>query len=221
MIRVLICDDQAIARQGLQMILSTAPDINIVGMAQDGQEAVELIAATQLDMVPDVVLMDLKMPQMNGVQATRKIRGEYPTIRILVLTTYADDEWVYEAVRAGASGYLLKDTPPQQIITAIRGTADGKTHVDPDVAGKIFAKLAEHAIIPDKTVEFDLSHREIDVLRLASRGLTNSTIARELHLSEGTVGNYMSTILHKLNANDRTQAVVTAIRYGIIDLSDL
>lgn len=215
MIRVLICDDQAIARHGLQMILSTAPDLQIVGQAQDGQEAVDLVAQQQ----PDLVLMDLKMPKMNGVQATRLIRQRFPAVQVLVLTTYDADEWVFDAVRAGANGYLLKDTPPTQLIAAIRNTVEGKTPVDPSVAGKLFTSFAKQPTPPTTTklVE-ELSDREIEVLRLMAEGLTNAEIGAQIHLSEGTIRNYISTILDKLQVKDRTQAVVTAIRYGLIQV---
>ena len=215
MIRVLICDDQAIARHGLQMILSTAPDLQIVGQAQDGQEALDLVAQHQ----PDLVLMDLKMPKLNGVQATRLIRQRFPAVQVLVLTTYDADEWVFDAVRAGANGYLLKDTPPHQLLTAIRNTVEGKTPVDPSVAGKLFSSFAKQPTPPTtaKLVE-ELSNREIELLRLMAEGLTNAEIGAQIHLSEGTIRNYISTILDKLQVKDRTQAVVMAIRYGLIEL---
>lgn len=218
MIRLLICDDQAIARQGLEMILSTADDIRVIGTAQDGQDAV----TQALHLQPDVVLMDLKMPNVSGVQATRMLREEAPDLRILVLTTYADDEWLYEAIQAGANGYLLKDTPPEQLIAAIRGTADGKTHVDPDVAGKVFAQIThQQPLVSPEPLTEPLTKRELEVLRLVASGFTNAEIARQVHLTEGTVGNYMSNILGKLQANDRTQAVVIGIRHGLLDLQEL
>lgn len=214
MIRVLICDDQAIARHGLQMILSTAPDVQVVGQVEDGQAALDFIAQTQ----PDLVLMDLKMPRLNGVQATRLIRQRFPAVHVLVLTTYDADEWVFDAVRAGAHGYLLKDTPPQQLLAAIRTTVEGKTPVDPSVAGKLFQSFAKQPpVIPTKLIE-KLSEREIEVLQLMADGLTNAEIGAQIHLSEGTVRNYISTIFDKLQAKDRTQAVVMAIRYGLIDV---
>jgi DNA-binding NarL/FixJ family response regulator len=211
MIDVLICDDQAIARHGLQMILSTAPEMRIVGEAQDGEEAIARVAELQ----PHLVLMDLKMPKVNGVEATRAIRAQFPHVYVLVLTTYDADEWVFEAVRAGAHGYLLKDTPPAQLLGAIRGTVEGKTAVDPGVAGKLLASVASlpPPLAPGPEV---LSAREVAVLRLMAEGLTNAEIGLRLHLSEGTVRNYASAILGKLGARDRTQAVVMGIRMGVI-----
>ncbi len=216
MIRVLICDDQAIARHGLQMILSTAPDVQIVGQAEDGQAALDLIAQTN----PDLVLMDLKMPKLNGVQATRLIKQRFPAVHVLVLTTYDADEWVFDAVRAGANGYLLKDTPPSQLLAAIRNTVEGKTPVDPSVAGKIFERFAKQPMPPSTKLVEGLSTREIEVLQLIADGFSNAEIGTQIHLSEGTVRNYISAIFGKLQAKDRTQAVVMAIRYGLIDLRD-
>jgi DNA-binding NarL/FixJ family response regulator len=215
MIRILLCDDQEIVTEGLQLILSTISGVEVVGIAHDGAEAVELVAIQR----PDVVLMDLKMPIMNGIQATRQIHEHYPNTRVLVLTTYDADEWVFDAIRAGAAGYLLKDTPREQLIAAIRGTAAGATHVDPSVAGKLFNHIAQPGAASRATtsVAADLSERERDVLRLLADGLSNSEIAERLHLSKGTVQNYVSNILVKLDVTDRTQAAVIALRYGLVD----
>jgi DNA-binding NarL/FixJ family response regulator len=203
--------------EGLQAILSTAVDGEGVGIAHDGAQAVEMIAEVQ----PDVVLMDLKMPVMNGVQATRLIRERYPDVRVLVLTTYDADEWVFDAVRSGASGYLLKDAPREKLIEAIRDTAAGRTPVDPGVAGKLFAQVAQGATPPDTSIAENLSEREREVLGLLARGLTNAEIAKRLYLSEGTVRNYVSAVLAKLDVPDRTQAAVLALRYGLVSLADL
>jgi NarL family two-component system response regulator LiaR len=216
-IRVLICDDQAIVCEGLQAILSTAQDIEVVGTAHDGAQAVEMVAEAQ----PDVVLMDLKMPVMNGVQATRLIREQHPQVRVLVLTTYDADEWVFDAVRGGASGYLLKDTPRERLIEAIRDTAAGKTPVDPNVAGKLFAQVAQGITPLDTSIAEGLSEREREVLGLLARGMTNTEIARQLYLSEGTVRNYVSAILEKLDVADRTQAAVLALRHGLAAPEDV
>ncbi|MEZ4684314.1 MAG: response regulator transcription factor [Caldilineaceae bacterium] len=143
-IRIVLCDDQDIVTEGMGVILRTVRDFAVVGVAHDGAAAVDLVAELQ----PDVVLMDLRMPILNGIQATRKIRERFPQTRVLVLTTYDDDEWVFDAIRAGAAGYLLKDTGREQIIAAIRGTAAGATHVDPNVAGKLFQHIAQAAAPP-------------------------------------------------------------------------
>jgi DNA-binding NarL/FixJ family response regulator len=209
--RVIICDDQAIVRDGLEMLLRLEADIDVTGVAQDGAEAVALVAAHP----PDLVLMDLKMPGLNGVEATRRIRSSYPEVKVLVLTTFDDDEWVFDAIRAGASGYLLKDTPRQEVIRAIRGTVEGKSFVDPDVAGKLLGQFASHSARPASQLADRLSERELDVLRLLGRGLNNAEIARQLHLSEGTVRNHISAIFVKLDVSDRTQAAILAIQHGL------
>jgi len=218
MIRVLICDDQWIVCEGLEAILEADRDIEVVGIAHDGAQALELIPQTK----PDVVLMDLKMPGMNGIQATRKIGEQYPHIKVLVLTTYGADEWVFDAIRSGAAGYLLKGTPRDALIAAVKGTASGDTHVDPAVAGKLFDRIARNrAPLSNTTIADALSDRELDVLRLLARGLSNAEIAQQLHLSEGTVRNYVSAVLAKLEVSDRTQAAILALRYGLADLGEM
>jgi len=216
MIRVLICDDQDIVRQGLEVILSMASNIEVVGAAEDGAEALELIPQIQ----PDIVLMDLKMPGMNGIVATQRICDQFPEVKVLVLTTYDADEWVFDAIRSGASGYLLKDTPREELIRAIEGTASGKTHVDPDIAGKLLAHAARTSPAPKTKIVEELSEREVEVLKLLARGLTNADIAQRLFLSEGTVRNYVSAILAKLDVTDRTQAAILALRYGLVDANE-
>lgn len=209
--KILLCDDQAVIRDGLEMLLTLEKDFQVIASAQDGFEAVELAGTKS----PDLVLMDLKMPGMNGIEATREIRKKYPDIKILVLTTYDDDEWVFDAIRAGASGYLLKDTSRQKIIEAIRGTMDGKSFVDPAVAGKLMNQVASNQTQPASILTGKLTERELDVLRLLAKGMTNSDIAGTLHLSEGTVRNHVSAILEKLGVSDRTQAAVIAIQHGL------
>ncbi|HSJ57695.1 MAG TPA: response regulator transcription factor [Anaerolineae bacterium] len=218
MIRVLICDDQWIVCEGLEAILDADAEIEVVGVAYDGVEALNKIPGTR----PDVVLMDLKMPGMNGIQATQRIRREYPDVKVLVLTTYGADEWVLDAIRSGAAGYLLKGTPRDQLVAAVKGTARGATHVDPAVAGTLFARVARQPMSePGLTIGHELNERELDVLRLLARGLTNGQIAARLYLSEGTVRNYVSSILAKLDVEDRTQAAVLALRAGVVDLGEL
>jgi DNA-binding NarL/FixJ family response regulator len=193
------------------MLLKLENDIEVVGQAQDGAEAVEMVKRAQ----PDLVLMDLKMPGMNGIEATRQIRGQYPQVKVLVLTTYDDDEWVFDAIRAGASGYLLKDTPREEVIKAVKGTAAGKSFVDPAVAGKLLNQVAGKQTQPATLLTDKLTEREADVLRLIARGFTNADIAERLHLSEGTVRNHVSAIFAKLEVADRTQAAVIAIQHGL------
>ncbi len=209
--KVMICDDQAIVRDGLELLLKLEKDIEVVGLAQDGAQAVDLVESTH----PDLVLMDLLMPGVNGVEATRTIRAKHPDIKVLVLTTFDDDEWVFDAIRAGASGYLLKDTPRGKVIEAIRGTVAGKAFVDPAVAGKLLEQAASPQVQPATKVTEKLTERETEVLCLMARGLNNMDIALRMHLSEGTVRNHVSAILSKLEVSDRTQAVIIAIRHGI------
>ena len=211
--KVIICDDQAIVRDGLEMLLKLEPDIDVVGIAEDGSVAVEMVAKE----TPDLVLMDLKMPIMNGVEATRQILTKYPEVKVLVLTTYDDDEWVFDAIRAGASGYLLKDTPRNEVIKAIRGTVSGKAFVDPSVAGKVLRQASSHQTQPATLITGKLTEREIKVLRLLAQGLNNADISARLFLSEGTVRNHVSSILAKLDVSDRTQAAVIAIQHGLSD----
>ncbi len=209
--KVMICDDQAIVRDGLELLLKLEKDIEVVGLAQDGAQAIDLVESTP----PDLVLMDLLMPGVNGVEATRTIRAKHPEIKVLVLTTFDDDEWVFDAIRAGASGYLLKDTPRGKVIEAIRGTVAGKAFVDPAVAGKLLEQAASPQVQPATKVTEKLTERETEVLSLMARGLNNMDIAAQLHLSEGTVRNHVSAILNKLEVSDRTQAVIIAIRHGL------
>ncbi len=212
-VRVLICDDQDLVREGLQAILSTAPGIEVVGEAGDGVEAIEAVER----LAPDVVLMDLKMPGRDGVAATRDITARFEGVSVLVLTTYDAPEWVADAIKAGAAGYLLKDTPRTQLVEAIKGTVEGRTHVDPAVAGQLFDRVSTGGPAPDTTITDGLTDREVDVLKALGAGLTNQEIATKLFLSEGTVRNYVSSILSKLDVADRTAAAVLAVRHGIAD----
>ncbi len=208
---MVICDDQELVRDGLALLLGLDPDIEVVGLAADGAAAVRLVA----DTVPDLVLMDLMMPGVNGVEATRRIRSAYPATQVLVLTTYDADEWVFDAIRAGATGYLLKDMPREEMLRAVKGTTAGKSYLDPTVAGKIVNQLAQARPTVLPALPTPLSEREVVVLRLVAQGRTNIEIAEQLHLSEGTVRNHVSTILDKLNVGDRTQAAVLAIQHGL------
>jgi DNA-binding NarL/FixJ family response regulator len=209
--KILLVDDQIVIRDGLEMLLNLEKDFQVIGTAQDGAEAVEVAAQKQ----PDLILMDLRMPMMNGIEATREIHAKFPDIKILVLTTYDDDEWVFDAIRAGASGYLLKDTSRQKIVEAIRGTMEGKSFIDPAIAGKLLNHFTNKQTLPTSLLTDKLTERELEVLRLIAKGLNNSDIAAQLHLSEGSVRNRVSVILEKLNISDRTQAALIAIQHGL------
>jgi DNA-binding NarL/FixJ family response regulator len=213
MIKLLICDDQYVVREGLKAIFETDKSLQVVGTAADGAKALELIPQLR----PDLILMDLKMPIMNGIQATRHIRQKYPDVKILVLTTYDADEWVFDAIRSGAAGYLLKDTQREALIAAVKDTMGGKNPVDPAVAGKLFAQVVQGTPSPQSTLVDTLTEREKDILRLLGAGLSNADIAARLYFSEGTVRNYVSSILDKLGVADRTQAAVLALRSGLVE----
>jgi DNA-binding NarL/FixJ family response regulator len=230
-IRVLLVDDQALIREGLAIILNAQADIQVVGQAADGRESIELAR----DLRPDVILMDIKMPHLDGIEATRQIKEHLPETPIVILTTYAEDELVFEGVRAGASGYLLKDITRNQLAEAVRGAARGEAQIDPAVAAQVLTEFqrmanllrrptplpaaqAEEAEAELPPIEA-LTPREETILRLLTEGLTNAGIAARLHLSEGTVKNHVSEILSKLHANDRTHAVVLAVKRGLLDLT--
>jgi len=217
MIKVLICDDQEIVCEGLQRILETDEEISVVGISHNGIEALEQIEKTK----PNLVLMDLKMPEMNGIIATRKIHEKHPDTSVLILTTFDDDEWLFDAIRSGASGYLLKDRPRSELINAIKGTVSGGAYVDPAVAGKLLNNVAQGIPQHSLSIDISLSDRELEVLRLLAMGLSNADIAKRLFLSEGTIRNYTSAIFAKLNVSDRTQAAVVALRTGLVDVNKL
>ncbi|MGJ3240110.1 MAG: response regulator [Anaerolineae bacterium] len=212
-IKVMIVDDQALARDGLELIVSASADIDVVATAEDGAQALEKLA--QAEVRPDVILMDLKMPILNGVQTTRKVITDYPDCRVLVLTTYDADEWVVDAIRAGASGYLLKDSPREEIIAAIKKTVAGETTISPRVTETLY-RVVKDGVPKDTSIAQDLNEREREILQLLANGLSNADIATRVHLAEGTVRNYVSSIFAKLGVSDRTQAAAIAWRHGLV-----
>ncbi|TML92854.1 MAG: response regulator transcription factor [Actinobacteria bacterium] len=210
MIRVVIADDQRVVRDGLTMLVGLIDDFEVVGAASDGAEAVDLARDTR----PDVVLMDLRMPEMDGTEATHQIRSSLPETQVLVLTTYADDESLFPALQAGASGYLTKDASAEEIESAIRAVASGRTHLDPAIQQRLIAAVVdatpdEH-ILPD-----DLTSREVEVLKLIAAGLSNAEIATALVVSGATVKTHVNHIFAKTGARDRAQAVRYAYQRGI------
>jgi two-component system, NarL family, response regulator LiaR len=213
MIDLIICDDQEVVCQGLKAILGTSENLRVVGIANNGMEALALIEKHH----PQVVLMDLKMPVMNGIHATKEIKEKFPETKVLVLTTYDADAWLFDAIRNGADGYLLKDTSRETLINAIEEIHEGMTPLDSKVAGKLFHQLSRQALPGDTTLGQDLTEREREILKLISHGMANAEIAGNLFLSEGTVRNYVSSILEKLQVDDRTQAAVLALRYGLVE----
>ena len=209
-IRVLIADDQALVRTGFRKILESEPDLEVVGEAGDGGEAIE---ATLL-LHPDVVLMDIRMPRLDGLEATRRLAGK---TRVLVLTTFDLNEYVYEALRAGASGFLLKDAPADQLVTAIRVVAAGEALLAPSITRRLIEEFARRPRSNARPAEFEaLSPRELDVLRLVARGLSNAEIASEVYVGDATVKTHVSRILQKLALRDRVQAVVLAYESGLL-----
>ena len=214
-IRVLLVDDQALFREGLRALLSLQPDIEVVGEAANGLEALSRVASVR----PHVVLMDLRMPVLGGVEATRRIKVSDPRCWVIVLTTFDDDDEVFEALRAGAAGYLLKDAPAENLAEAIRATARGESFLQPSIAAKVvaeFNRLSDHRMTARKDLADPLSNREQEVLRQLAGGKSNKEIAQALDLAEGTVKNHMTHILIKLGALDRTQAALKAREMGII-----
>ncbi len=221
MIRIIICDDQAIVREGLKTIISTDPEISVIGTAADGEELLHMLRSMSSEEIPHLVLLDLKMPVLNGIRAAQEINSRYPSVKILVLTTYDEDAWVFDAIRAGASGYILKDTPKESLFDAIKGTVMGSTYVDPSLAGKVL-KMVRGEYVPQDTEALEsFSEREREMIILIARGYSNTEIGEKLFLSAGTVRNYTSSIFTKLNVADRTQATVAALRNGLIRLEDI
>ncbi len=212
MIKVLLVDDQSLIRQGLKVLLELEPDLEIVGEAENGEIAVNLIA----QLTPDVVLMDIRMPIMDGVAATREIQKDFPGVKVLVLTTFDDDEYVKAALQHGAMGYLLKDTPSEELAVAIRAVQKGYTQLGPGIVKKLLTHFPNPApsqtpAIPPSLAE--LTPREKEVLRLIATGANNREIAQQLYISEGTVKNHVTNILNRLNLRDRTQAAIIANTY--------
>ncbi|HTJ43220.1 MAG TPA: response regulator transcription factor [Kofleriaceae bacterium] len=210
-VRVLLVDDQTLFRAGLRTLLSTRPEIEVVGEAGNGEEALAIAAKAR----PDVVLMDLKMPVLDGVAATRKLRVALPSCRVVALTTFEDDELVFEVLRAGAVGYLLKDAPIERLVEAMLAAARGESVLQPSVASKVIAELSRLGASPRGSDLDKLSDRERDVLRLIARGASNKEIAAALFVTEGTIKNHVTSILAKLEVNDRTQAALRARELGL------
>ena len=212
-IRVLVVDDQAMVRAGFRLLLGDEPDIEVVGEASNGRDAVAQAARFR----PDVVLMDIRMPVMDGLEATRRILAADTEARVLILTTFDLDDYVFEALRAGASGFVLKDEPPEQLLGAVRTVAAGDALLSPTVTRRVirqFARVRHHA--PPESVA-DLTPRELEVFRLITRGLSNAEIGRELFISDTTVKTHVTRLLQKLNLRDRAQAIVLAYQAGLFD----
>jgi DNA-binding NarL/FixJ family response regulator len=214
-VRVLLCDDQALVRSGFRMVLEAREDMEVVGEAENGAGALELAARCR----PDVILMDVRMPVMDGVEATRRLARTGTSARIVILTTFDSDEYVYEALRAGASGFLLKDVEPAQLVDAVRVVARGEALLAPSVTRRLLDRFAH--TLPDSSRRApaalaELTERELEVLTLLASGLSNAELAERLFLSETTVKTHVSSILRKLGLRDRVQAVVLAYQAGLV-----
>jgi len=212
-IRILIVDDHQLVRQGFMALLSVKPGVEVVGQAKNGVEAIELAQS----LVPDIILMDLLMPEKNGIEATREIKANNPDARILIITSFAEDENVYQAIKAGALGYLLKDSSPQDLMQAIHDVCHGKMSLHPDIALKLIEELNRPTQKPN--TEEPLTEREVEVLKLVAKGYSNQEIAEKLVVSERTIGAHVSNILSKLHLANRTQAALYALREGFTDLT--
>lgn len=211
-IRILIVEDQTLMRQGLKTILELEPGLRIVGTAVDGEEGVGMA----LDLRPDIILMDVQMPRLNGVQATAQIRRQWPKARVIILTTFDRDDYVFQGVRAGAMGYLLKDAPADTLIDTIRTVFAGEPFIQPEIASRTLRELMRPAMSSNAPIE-ELSEREKEVLMLLAQGASNREIADRLVLSEGTVKNHVSNILGKLQVENRTQAANVARAQGLVE----
>jgi DNA-binding NarL/FixJ family response regulator len=210
MIRLLLADDQILFREGLSFLLSQQPDLEIVGEASDGQEAIDLATSLQ----PDAILMDIRMPKVNGIAATKTIHERFPWMRILVLTTFDQDDYIWRSLQAGALGYLLKNTPAQKMAASIRTVQEGYGQLDPAIASRVFSQMqlsnAETQNVNDPDWEKLFNKREREVLHQLAQGKNNREIAQELNVTEGTIKNYITRILWQLGLRDRTQAALWA-----------
>jgi NarL family two-component system response regulator LiaR len=211
-IRILIVDDHSIVREGQRALIETEPGLELVGEAADGFEAVQMARSLQ----PDVIMIDLIMPRMGGIEAIEEIKAENPEVNILVLTSFAEDEKVYSAIKAGALGYRLKDASPHELLTAIREIHRGEPSMDPSIAHKLMRELQRSSDLPP--TEEPLTEREVEVLKLVAQGQPNQEIAETLVISERTVRTHVSNILNKLHLANRTQAALYALREGLADL---
>jgi DNA-binding NarL/FixJ family response regulator len=210
-VSILIADDQAMVRAGLRLLLEHEEDLVVVAEAADGREAVALARRHR----PDVVLMDIRMPVMDGLEATRRILEDDAAARILVLTTFGLDEYVFEALRLGASAFVLKDDPPEQLLTAVRTVARGEALLSPAVTRQVIRHFATSRVVPRPPEVKELTERELDVYRLITRGLSNAEIGAELYISETTVKTHVTRLLQKLGLRDRAQAIVLAYQCGM------
>ena len=217
MIKVLLVDDQTLIRQGIRLLLEIETDIQVVGQAANGREALEQVASLR----PDVVLMDVRMPEMNGVVATRELGRRFPDVKVIILTTFEDDETVFEGLKAGARGYLLKDISSEEMAAAVRKVAGGEALIEPRLTRKVLAEFSRLASAnsgqaSSGSLPVPLTERELEVLQALAHGLSNREIAEQLVITQGTVKNHVSSLIDKLGVRDRTQAVLKGQELGLI-----
>ena len=216
-IQIVIAEDHALVREGTRQILENHPGLEVVGEAEDGEEAVALVSRLK----PNVVLMDIAMPKLNGIEATRLIKKDSPATSVLILTAYDDDQYIFALLDAGAAGYLLKSVRGDELAQAVRAVAEGESVLHPAIAAKVFKRYTESGKSATPEEVEPLTEREFEVLAMAAKGLSNKMIARELHLSDRTVQVHLSNIFGKLGVASRTEAVITALRRGLLRLEEL
>lgn len=210
-IRILLADDHNVLRQGIAQVLESQADMRIIAQARNGQEAVTLASEN----MPDIVLMDINMPELDGVEATRQIKETHPEIQIIILTMYQVDNFIFEAIKAGASGYLLKEVEMEDLLDAVRSVARGEAVLDPALAGKVLEEFRVRK--PEQSTKEDLAPRDVEILSLVAQGLTNQEIADRIEISEKTVRNRLSLVFKQLHLNNRTEAALYALRKGLTE----
>lgn len=212
-IRILLADDHAVLRQGIAQVLESQPDMSVVAQAGDGKEAVKLALAEK----PDVALVDINMPEMDGLEATRKINAENPDIRIIILTMYKRDDYIFEAIKGGASGYLLKEVEMDELLSAVRSVAAGEAALDPSIAAKVLSEFRGEKPPKKDSVPSDLAERDVEILQYVAKGMTNQEIASRLNITEKTVRNRLWNVYKQLHLKNRTEAALYAMREGLVD----
>jgi two-component system, NarL family, response regulator LiaR len=217
-IKIIIADDHAVVREGTRSLLEREEDFEVVGEAKDGEEALKLIDSTQ----PDVAILDISMPKLNGIEVTRQVKAKWPSMAILILTAYDNDEYVFALLEAGAAGYLLKDVPGKEIVNAVRSVHSGESVLHPSIARKVIQRAVLGAVkAVDNKAEIVLSEREKEVLKLAARGLSNKDIGDQLCISIRTVQGHINSIFHKLGVGSRTEAIFLSVKKGWLSFEDL